>query len=106
MVAAEQGDLHRPFQPLSLPLFQPESTLTSNHEIRLGQDALRASSCCVAKSSPGLSPRCLTAVSWGTPADKEKEGEFISARATYGMAQLRFSNLWLFPGAWKTHHCW
>lgn len=83
MVAPKQGDLHRPFQPLSLPLFQAESTLTFNHEIRLGQAALPTSSCCVAKPGPGLSPRCLTAVSWALQQiRRKKENSYLLGTRT------------------------
>lgn len=44
------------------------------------------------QAKPGLSPRGLTVVSQGTSVNKEKEGDFISARVVYSVAQQRFSN--------------
>lgn len=41
---------------------------------------------CMGQAKPRLSPRCLRVISQDASAGKEKEGDFISARAVYSMA--------------------
>lgn len=89
MVAGYQGDWYQPFFSTSLPTLQPAgTTLPRKGKIRPRFQSWAA----WGQAKPRLCPRCLTVISQGTSADKEKEGDFISVRVAYSMAQPRFSS--------------